>query len=263
MKIGFVGTGVITEAIVTGLLQAGFPVDGIVVSPRSEATAGRLAALSPLVDVASNNQEVVGGCDVVFLAVRPLVAEEVVRALDFAPGTIVASLIATVPIPTLREWIGAEVEIARAVPLPFVADLAGVTVVYPRSDVLDRIFAALGTVIDCETIDEFDAFAVAGGLMGAYFGFAETCAQWLGTAGVPYDKAKAYLAPFFHGLAGSAVAASDKSFEDLRIGHTTVGGLNDQLYERFRQDGGPRALTAALDAVAERIDKARSKVKRE
>jgi pyrroline-5-carboxylate reductase len=259
MRIGFVGTGVITEAIVTGLFRAGFPMDGIVVSPRSEARAARLAALSPLLRVATDNQDVAGTCDVVFLAVRPQVAEAVVRSLSFMPGTVVASLIATVPIPTLRQWIGANVEIVRAVPLPFVAQLRGVTVVYPASALLDRIFGALGTVIDCDTIDEFDAFAVAGGLMGAYFGFAETCAQWLKTEGVPYGKARAYLSPFFHGLAASAVAAPGKSFEDLRMEHSTAGGLNEQMHERFRQEGGERALTMAMDAIAERIAKARGR----
>lgn len=257
MRIGFIGTGVITEAIVSGLLRARFPASSIVVSPRSQAVAAKLAAMSPLVRVAADNQEVAASSDVVILAVRPQVAEEVVQSLSFTPGTFVASLIATVPIPVLREWIDADVEISRAVPLPFVVDLAGVTVVYPGADILDRIFGALGTVINCGTIDEFDAFAVAGGLMGAYFGFVETCAQWLAAAGVPYSKAKAYLAPFFHGLAGSAVSSPEKSFEQLRIGHTTIGGLNDQLYLHFRQEGGVQALSAAMDAVAERIAKTR------
>ncbi|WP_192246533.1 pyrroline-5-carboxylate reductase [Mesorhizobium silamurunense] len=257
MRIGFVGTGIITEAIVRGLLKAEFPVVEILVSPRSKPTATKLAALSPLVRIGEDNQDVVSGSDIVVLAVRPQIAEKVLRPLQFAPSTIVASLIAGVPIPTLLDWIGADVDISRAVPLPFVSDLNGVTAVYPGSDALTAIFAALGTVINCETIDEFDAFAVAGGLMGAYFGFSETCAQWLVSAGVPYGKARAYLAPFFHGLAGSAVRNPEKSFEDLRIGHTTVGGLNDQLFEQFRKDGGLQALTAALDAVGERLRQAR------
>lgn len=257
MKIGFVGTGVITEAIVTGLLKAQFSTDGIIVSPRSQATSRKLTGLSSLVSVAKNNQEVVSSSDIVFLAVRPQVAEEVVRPLSFAPGTVVASLIATVPIPTLRQWIDVDVEISRAIPLPFVSDLEGVTAVYPGSGVLGRIFGAIGTVVDCETIDEFDAFGVASALMGTYFGFAEASAQWLKVVGVPYDKSRAYLASFFHGLSGAALAAPSRSFEELRIGHSTVGGLNEQLYECFRQGGGLKALTTALDAVSDRLDGAR------
>ncbi|MES0101088.1 pyrroline-5-carboxylate reductase [Mesorhizobium sp. M0019] len=253
MKIGFIGTGVIAEAIVTGLLKARFPVSEIVVSPRSERTARKLSEVSPLVRIGTDNQDVVTSSDVVFLAIRLQIAEAVLRPLHFSSGKKVASLIATVPIPVLREWIGQDIEIARAVPLPFVADLNGVTVVYPRSEVLTEIFSAMGAVVNCETVDEFDAFAVAAALMGTYFGVAETCAEWLCSTGVRYDKAKAYLAPFFYGLADSALRAPEKSFEDLRIGHTTVGGLNEQLFRRFDEAGGTKALTTALEAVAECI----------
>lgn len=258
MNIGFVGTGVITEAIVVGLLRARFPVGEIVISARSAKTASKLSEMSPLVRIGSDNQDIVTNSDVVFLAIRPQIAEDVLRPLHFAPGKTVASLIATIPIPTLTHWIGQDIEIARAVPLPFVSELNGVTVVYPRSNILTEIFSAIGAVVTCETIDEFDAFAVAGGLMGAYFGFAETCVDWLCSAGVPYDKAKAYLAPFFYGLARSAVQAPEKSFEQLRIGHTTVGGLNEQLFNSFQEAGGSKALTAALEAVAARVRSARN-----
>jgi pyrroline-5-carboxylate reductase len=258
MKIGFIGTGVITEAIVGGLLKARYPVSEIIVSPRSEAVAERLSASSPLVRIGSDNQAVVASSEVIFLAVRPQVAENVLRPLYFGPGQVVASLIATVPIQMLKKWIGSHAEISRAVPLPFVADLNGVTVVYPASRALTEIFSAIGTVVNCNSIDEFDAFAVAGGLMGTYFGFAETCARWLCSSGVPYDKAKAYLAPFFYGLAGSALRAPKKSFEELRVGHTTVGGLNEQLFLRFQEVGGSKALTTALDDVARRIRNARN-----
>lgn len=255
MKIGFIGTGIIAEAIVTGLLRARFPVSQIIVSPRSEGTARKLSEMSPLVRIGTDNQDVVTSSDVVFLAVRLQIAEDVLRPLHFSSGKKVASLIATVPIPVLREWIGQDIEIARAVPLPFVADLNGVTVVYPQSKGFTEIFSAMGTVVNCETIDEFDAFAVAGALMGTYFGVAETCAEWL--SGVRYDKAKAYLAPFFYGLADSALRAPEKGFEDLRIGHTTVGGLNELLFNRFQEAGGSKALRTALEAVAERIRGAR------
>jgi pyrroline-5-carboxylate reductase len=257
MKIGFVGTGVITEAIVSGLLRARFAAQEIIVSPRSKATASRLAEMSPLLRVGSDNQDVVSNSDVVFLAIRPQMAEEVIRPLSFESGKTVASLIATVPIRSLKEWIGPNVEISRAVPLPAVAELNGVTVVFPRSDPLTRIFAAVGTVVNCETIDEFDAFAAAGAVMATYFAIAETCARWLGSEGVPYEKARSYLAPFFHGLTGTALNSPEKSFEELRVGHSTVGGLNEQVLERFREGGGLRALTAALDSVGERLQRAR------
>lgn len=257
MRLGFIGTGEITEAIVTGLLRSELPLREIAVSRRSEARAKRLRALSDLVRIGADNQDVAEGADVLFLAVRPQIAESVVSRLRISPGTLVASLVATIPISTLRDWIGTDVEIVRSVPLPSVADLCGVTVIHPASQTLERIYAPLGPVVICDTIEEFDAFAVAGGLMGAYFGFAEICAQWLCRYGVPYAKARAYLGSVFHSLASRAVQRSGESFESMRIAHSTAGGLNEQLFERFREEGGESALIAGLDAVAARIRAAR------
>src|SRR4051794_33078800 len=44
MKLGFIGTGAITEAIVVGLMEAEFPLSEIIVSARGAETAARLAA---------------------------------------------------------------------------------------------------------------------------------------------------------------------------------------------------------------------------
>lgn len=52
---GFIGTGTITEAVVTGLGKTHFQDTEIVVSPRSEAISARLAAENPNVSVAASN----------------------------------------------------------------------------------------------------------------------------------------------------------------------------------------------------------------
>lgn len=49
MKFGFVGTGAITEAMVTGFLGSKLELSQVIVSPRSAETAARLAARFPLV----------------------------------------------------------------------------------------------------------------------------------------------------------------------------------------------------------------------
>lgn len=95
-RLGFIGTGTITEAIVTGLVSREMPVPEIAVSPRAAKTAESLAALSAKVTVAVDNQHVVDAADMLFLAVRPNVAEEVVRTLRFRSSQQVVSLIATI-----------------------------------------------------------------------------------------------------------------------------------------------------------------------
>jgi pyrroline-5-carboxylate reductase len=75
MKLGFVGAGAITTAIVTGLNASGGGADTILVSPRNANVAAALAGRFSNVTVAADNQAVLDGSDVVMIAVRPQVAD--------------------------------------------------------------------------------------------------------------------------------------------------------------------------------------------
>jgi pyrroline-5-carboxylate reductase len=85
MKLGFVGTGAITSAIVTGLNASDAGRDSILVSPRNAEVAAALTAKFPNVAVAESNQAVLDGSDVVILAIRPQVTVEVLSDLKFRP----------------------------------------------------------------------------------------------------------------------------------------------------------------------------------
>ncbi|MBB4188505.1 pyrroline-5-carboxylate reductase [Sinorhizobium terangae] len=75
--IGFLGTGTISKAIITGLLADPAFTNPIVVAPRNAEIAANLAATYPQVTIAEDNQAVADSTDVVFLAVRPQIAAEV------------------------------------------------------------------------------------------------------------------------------------------------------------------------------------------
>ncbi|WP_244420705.1 NAD(P)-binding domain-containing protein [Mesorhizobium japonicum] len=72
MKLGFIGTGALTSAIVTGLKSLdGDPVS-VVLSPRNEEIAANLASRYPNIRVAADNQAVLDDCDTVMLAMVPI-----------------------------------------------------------------------------------------------------------------------------------------------------------------------------------------------
>ena len=87
MKIGFIGTGAITTAMVEGLCKTENPPTDIVVSPRNKKKAEKLAARFDNVRIADNNQIVVDECDCIVLAVVPQIAEAVLRELHFRKKT--------------------------------------------------------------------------------------------------------------------------------------------------------------------------------
>ncbi len=149
MRLGFIGTGAITDAIVSGLLRAKAPVARMVVSERNKATSSRLAALSPKVAVSGDNQAILDASDVVFLAVRPQVAKGILAGLRVPAEKEIISLIAALRADVLRGWLASAGTITRAIPLPSVRELRGVTVTYPRSNsrwMSRRISSPFGTL---------------------------------------------------------------------------------------------------------------------
>lgn len=252
--IGFIGTGAITDAMVRGLLASPPAAETVLVSARNAEIAARLAADFPAVTVSQDNQAIVDGCETVVLAIRPQIAGEVIRPLRFRNGQKVISVVAATARPTLLDWIGAEVHLTQAVPLPFVAQRKGVTAVYPPDGETAAFFAVLGTAVECETKAEYDLLAAASALMATYFGIMQHTTDWLSAQGLPEEKGRAYLAPLFTGLSETALAAGPTlPFAHLAGEFATKGGLNEQVLRDFTEKGGLSALSLALDRVHRRI----------
>jgi pyrroline-5-carboxylate reductase len=246
VRLGFIGTGNITSAMVEGL------GGGAVLSPRGAAMAADLARRFPGVTVAETNQAVVDHCDMVVLAIRPQVAEEVVCALRFRPGQKVLSLVAATPVDVIRGWIGQDLPVIRAIPLPFVADRRCVTPILPPDAEVAALFDRLGQTVECRTQEEFDLLAVGSALMGSYFGILEAAEGWLVERGLPEAAAKDYMAGLFANL-GRVAEGSGKEFSALREEYSTRGGLNEQVFRVFGEEGGVEALRSAMDQVLIRV----------
>jgi pyrroline-5-carboxylate reductase len=253
-KIGFIGTGAITDAMVRGLLARPTALPHVMVSQRSADISARLAVDFPQVIISGDNQAIVDGCDTVMLAIRPQIAEEVIRPLRFRDGQKVISVVAATSRESLLDWIGADVRLAQAIPLPFVARRKGVTAIYHADTDTAAIFNVLGNAVECETKAEYDLLAAASALMATYFGIMQTTTEWLAENGLPEEKARAYLAPLFAGLSEVAMLAGSKAdFNEISREFATKGGLNEQVLLDFDGKGGSGALKDALSRVLERI----------
>lgn len=253
-KIGFIGTGAITDAMVRGLLARPAAVPHVMVSQRSADVSAELAADFSQVIVSSDNQAIVDGCDTIMLAIRPQIAEEVIRPLRFRDEQKVISVVAATSREALLDWIDADVHLTQAIPLPFVARRKGVTAIYPADRDTAAIFNVLGNAVECETKAEYDLLAAGSALMATYFGIMQTATEWLAENGLPEEKARAYLVPLFGGLSEVAVLAGSKAdFNEISREFATKGGLNEQVLKDFDGKGGSRALKDALSRVLERI----------
>lgn len=251
MRLGFLGTGTITAHMVRGLKGSALADWPVLLSPRNAETAAALAASLPGVTVAADNQAVIDGSDLVILAVRPQVAEAVIRPLRFRTDLPLISLIAGLPIATIRDWTGAAT-VTRAIPLPFVESRRDAIPVFPPEPQAMALFGALGRALPVHDLQAFDAYATTSALMGTYFGLVEAALDWAGAQGLPQADARAYLSSLFGNL-GEVLRESPASPTELRVGHSTRGGLNEQVHAEFVKAGGAAALRAGLDSVLARL----------
>src|SRR5262245_31111364 len=143
MTVGFIGTGAITAAIVTGLNAEGGSRYAIRLSPRNAAVAAGLASRFAKVSVCGSNQEVLDASHTVVLAVRPQVAAQVLSRLRFASGHIVISLIAGFSTDRIADLVSPVSNISRAIPLPSVAQRRCPIAIYPPGGPAADLFGPL------------------------------------------------------------------------------------------------------------------------
>jgi pyrroline-5-carboxylate reductase len=245
-RLGFIGTGVVTEAVIHGLL-AGAPFE-VHVSPRSETRSRALASTYPSVTREASNAAVVSNSDIVFLAVRPQDAG-VLAGLPFRADQTVVSFLAGTALERVRDWVVPATRVVRLVPLPCIRQGKGPILMTPADPLVAEIFGTLGDLIQLDEEQDLAAIAIASGLMSSHFELQNTMIQWLAGKGVPKDAAGLYVRSFFVGL-GEIGLASQKSGAAIDPkDYETSGGLNETGRAFLKTAGWFDRARDALDAV--------------
>ena len=131
MKLGFIGTGNITVAVVTGICRSKISYKKILVSSRNKSKALKLSKKFKKVSIAKTNQEIVDKCNWVFLAVTPKVGVKILPKLNFRSNQKVISFISTINLVQLKKIVKKRAKIVRAIPLPPISLGKGPVPIYP------------------------------------------------------------------------------------------------------------------------------------
>jgi pyrroline-5-carboxylate reductase len=203
--------------------------------------------------VASDNQAVIDGSDIVFLAVRPQVAVDVLGALKFRREQRVVSLIAAFDVTRLHTLVAPVTAIARATPMPAVARRLGPMTLYPRVPEIAGLLEGLGQLVQLENESDLDAFWAVTGLMGSYFGMLAEIAGWLTRQKLPEAQIRSYLGAMFEAVGVTGAERSNEGFDRLIVEHSTPGGLNEQSYRELKAAGWTSLISQALDLIHARV----------
>ena len=253
MKLGFIGTGALTSAIVTGLKSVDDNSVSVLLSPRNEEIAAGLAARFADVQVAPDNQAVLDLCDTVMLAVRPQIAREVLAALRFRRSHHVITLVATLSREEIARLIAPATHVTVAFPMPMVAHRQGATLVCPPDPTAAALFSRLGKVIEVDSPGELNALGVVAVTFATYFTYLDTLHAWLKDHGVADGKGRDYIASIYQALGKAPETRPGASFTHLAADYATRGGVNEQVLREMAGRGVFEAFKESLDGAYRRL----------
>lgn len=223
MRVGFIGTGEITTALVRGLAGQGHT---ILVSPRNATAAARLAAEVDGVSIAPN-EAVVAGSDVVFLCLLARVADDVLPGLPFRAGQTIISVMVDAPLARLRGLCAPATDIAITIPLPPIAEGGCPLPVYPASPALQTLYGERNLILPLGDEAALAAHMGASALCATQLDQIMTAADWLsGFTGDP-SAAEAYVGAMIRAYLPARPTGGELPAALRRL--STEGGFNATL----------------------------------
>jgi len=252
--IGFIGTGAITSALVTGLCgrapQNPYP---IVVSPEYADKAAALKKKYPdRVMVAQSLQEVADRSDWLVLAVWPESGEEVCRGIRFKPEHKVINLLTDKTLPQVRSWIGETAVLLHMVPMTFNAFCDGPIVLCPPQEEASEIFGNIGKIIQVEERYHAAVFATITACATSFFSILDALIEWARSEGVDGEAATKYISGFFHSVCEQAIQLDEKGVHVMAT-ESTPGGINLLVKDIISEQGGFEMWARAMEPVIARL----------
>ncbi|MQT14761.1 NAD(P)-binding domain-containing protein [Segnochrobactrum spirostomi] len=260
-RLGFIGTGALTAAVVHGLEAAhgGATADPLEIrlTRRSEERSRALAGAYSNVTVLDRAADVVAESDIVFLAIRPTQLDDALAGLPFRPDQIVVSFLAGVPLAVVREKVAPVARVVRINPLPPIRFRKGPIMMVPAEPVVEALFRDLGDLIVSDREADLVAIANGSAVMSSHFRLQNTVIAWLERRGMASEPATLYVRSLFAGLAEVGLA-SIRDGEPLDpTHHETKGGLNERARTHLESVGWFDEAVRALDlAEAHKLTRA-------
>jgi len=255
MKLGFIGTGKITSAVIEGICKSKILFSKIIISPRNKVLAQKLSKKFKKVTIAKNNQEIVNNCNWVFLSITPTVGQKIIKELKFKSNQIIISFISTITLAQLKKAIRVKTKIIRAIPLPPISLKKGPIPICPPNKKVKEFFNKIGTTVEIKNEKSSINFWSTSGMMAPFYELLRVMTEWLVKRGVKRDNAQKYITSLFLALSEDAVVNSKKDLKYLVKESQTPKGLNEQGVKELTKAGFYKSLEKTLNSIHKRLNK--------
>ncbi len=258
--IGFIGGGNMAQALIGGLLAEGLQPEKILVSEPVEALRDQLTERG--VCAVHENAQVAQQSDVIILAVKPQVLQDVAQALaPYMQQQLVMSIAAGVRLESLSQWLGGYTRLIRAMPNTPALVQMGATGLYalPDTSTQERqlahtILSATGIVLWLEHEEQMHAVTALSGSGPAYFFYWMEAMINAGQAlGLDAKTARDLTLQTALGAAQMAITSGEAPAK-LQQNVTSPNGTTFAAIEVMQQHEIAAHIQAAMQAAALRSE---------
>ncbi|AGH94747.1 pyrroline-5-carboxylate reductase family protein [Pseudobdellovibrio exovorus] len=261
MKIGFIGAGNMTQALVKGMVESKeIRPDHIMVSNRTQGKLLKLAEQFQ-VQTRAHNQEIIAECDVVIIAVKPQDFSTALEGLtgQFSDHQIVISLAAGIPFDSLEKQIPTG-RLVRLMPnTPSIIGRGVIGFMSPDEDegfvssLMDDLFGGLGYVMKVDNEDQFEALMIScSSGTGFVFEMMMYWQDWIAERGFADDVSRKMTIETFLGAALLAAQSEGIEIEELQSRVTSKKGVTAAGLTSMRELEIERGLRISFEKAAMR-----------
>jgi pyrroline-5-carboxylate reductase len=229
MRIGFLGVGTISTAVIHAMSASGRERPTLFLSPRSASATTKLAATYPHCTRLESNQAVIDASDMVVISMRPQQMDEALEGLVFRPGQVIASFVAAMPPSRMAPLVAPATRIAQLVPLPSIALHKGPLLICPSIPEVMAAFAGLGDIVVLEDEAKIRIISCASAFMSTYYEMQNAVIDWAVERGLDRSVSALYVRSLLEGLAAAGRLADEAGLAALPAEHQTKGGLNERV----------------------------------
>ncbi len=244
LKLGFIGAGNMTHAIVKSLVEAA------VIAPKNIFVANRTQRkLDKIVEEfqvnkVENNEELVDACDVVVIAVKPqdLLAAVEPIATSFTPQHIVISLAAGISLAQLKKCLVNHPQIVRVMPNTPISLKKGV-IGYCTDNgdartqlTVEKLFSPSSYIVKVSEGEEFEALTVAASAgIGFVYELMQYWQEWMTEHNFTPEQARKITVQTFLGASLLADQKSEVAIEELQNKVTSKKGVTSAGLDSMRE----------------------------
>tara|TARA_B100000787_G_scaffold9469_1_gene7257 strand:- start:120 stop:887 length:768 start_codon:yes stop_codon:yes gene_type:complete len=255
MNIGFIGTGKIASAVITGICNSKISFTKIIISERNKSIAQKLKNTFKKVTIAKNNQEIVDNCSWVFLSITPTVGKIIIKELNFRSNQIIISFISTISLAQLKKAVKVKAKIIRAIPLPPISLKKGPVPICPPNKKVKEFFNKIGTTVEIKNEKASINFWSISGMMASFYELQRVMTDWLVKRGIKRNDAQKYITSLFLALSEDAIVNSKKDLKYLVKDSQTPNGLNEQGLNELTKTGFYKKLEKTLNSIHKRLNR--------